>query len=85
MCRAMRRPHVGAHRVLWGRLSVTAPSQRRWQRPQLCAPRGAAHSLPTRPLPGPAAVLQVVKVFVSVYSDDYGKRVAMENLQRLEP
>ncbi|PNW87453.1 hypothetical protein CHLRE_02g145000v5 [Chlamydomonas reinhardtii] len=29
--------------------------------------------------------LQVVKVFVSVYSDDYGKRVAMENLQRLEP
>ncbi|KXZ51064.1 hypothetical protein GPECTOR_14g5 [Gonium pectorale] len=29
--------------------------------------------------------LQVVKVYVSVYSDDYGKRVAMENLQRLEP
>ncbi|GLC41423.1 hypothetical protein PLESTB_001013000 [Pleodorina starrii] len=29
--------------------------------------------------------LQVVKVFVSVYSDDYGKRVAMQNLTRLEP
>ncbi|GIL62147.1 hypothetical protein Vafri_16417 [Volvox africanus] len=29
--------------------------------------------------------LQVVKVFVSVYSDDYGKRVAMQNLARLEP
>lgn len=29
--------------------------------------------------------LQVVKVYVSVYSDDYGKRVAILNLQRLEP
>ncbi|KAG2485160.1 hypothetical protein HYH03_016050 [Edaphochlamys debaryana] len=29
--------------------------------------------------------LQVVKVYVSVYSDEYGKRVAMNNLQRLQP
>ena len=28
---------------------------------------------------------QVVKVYISIYSDDFGKKRAMSNLKRLEP
>lgn len=41
------------------------------------------HRAACAPIHSPAP--QVVKVYVSVYSDDYGKRVAILNLQRLEP
>jgi hypothetical protein len=33
----------------------------------------------------PRSPLQVVKVYVSIYSDNFGKKRAMSNLRRLEP